>query len=377
LIDIRNCTPQTIGLGDILLPKRGECKLKLFDSSILEYKDYGLNNTDSFDFESAFCETIDFLIDHIREDSKYKMEMYGSLSEASDFMVINESMKDALESFKEWIKKAIEYIKKQAKKFFDKMATWVESNTYVKRNIHLLREAPEFTAKGVYEFKYLCVIEEDPSKLTHLLDPIKSIADKVDTITSNISADGMNAQQLVKEFRTGVDNMSITDTALDKIRGGLLGYKHSVTKDTYNEQIKKLFHDGKTEPGDVQITKEYLKYIADVYDDDGYEKLMKSVYEYIKELEGIYDDSVKSLYKLREKVKKIIGDDTGEDAEKENLHIIAMAYITKMTNYISYLNGDIMLFLSALLDAIREMAVQNNNIAVQIIRKATSGEVNK
>ena len=29
------------------------------------------------------------------------------------------------------------------------------------------------------------------------------------------------------------------------------------------------------------------------------------------------------------------------------------------------------------LDAIREMAVQNNNIAVQIIRKATSGEVNK
>ena len=344
--------------------------MKLFDATILEYQDHGLNTMDSFDFESSFCETIDFLIDHIREESEYKMKMYGGLSEASDFMVINESMKDALETFKEWIKKAIEYVKKQIKKFFEKMVSWLGSNTYIKRNLDILEKAPSFTAKGVYEFKLLCEIERDPSKLINLLDPIRSVSDKIDEITSNISADGIDAKGLVKEFRTGVDEMSITDAALDKVRGGLIGYKHSVSKDTYNAQLKKFFHDGKDEPGNVEVTKGYIDYIHSIYSKNGYEDLMKSSFKYVKELEDIYDHSIKSLYRLRDKVKSIIGDDTGEDAEKENLYIIAMAYISKMTNYISYLNSDIMLFLSALLDTIREMAVQNNEIAVKIIRTA-------
>lgn len=352
------------------MPKRGEYKLKLFDTAILEYQDPGLNNTDSFDFESSFCETIDFLIDHIREESEYKMKMYGGLSEASDFMVINESMKDALETFKEWIKKALEYIKKQIKKFFEKTVSWLGSNTYIKRNLDIVKNAPTFTIKGAYDFKLLCTIEEDPSKLVNLLEPIRVISDKIDEITSNISADDMTAKQLVKEFRTGVDNMSITDAALDKVRGGLIGYKHSVTKETFNAQLKKYLHDGKSEPGDVEVTREYIDYIYSVYSGDGYEALMKSTFKYVKELEDIYDHVIKSLYRLRDKVKNIIGEDVGEDAEKENLYIIAMAYISKMTNYVSYLNSDIMLFLSALLDAIREMAVQNNEIAVRIIRAA-------
>ena len=329
--------------------------MKLFDAAILEYQDPGLNNTDSFDFESSFCETIDFLIDHIREESEYKMKMYGGLSEASDFMVINESMKDALETFKEWIKKALEYIKKQIKKFFEKTVSWLGSNTYIKRNLDIVKNAPTFTIKGAYDFKLLCTIEEDPSKLVNLLDPIRAISDKIDEITSNISADDMTAKQLVKEFRTGVDNM---------------GYKHSVTKETFNAQLKKYLHDGKSEPGDVEVTRAYIEYIYSVYSGNGYEALMKSTFKYVKELEDIYDHIIKSLYRLRDKVKNIIGEDVGEDAEKENLYIIAMAYISKMTNYVSYLNSDIMLFLSALLDAIREMAVQNNEIAVRIIRAA-------
>ena len=334
--------------------------MKLFEASTLAAENdiVSLYESDTFDLESCFLETIDYLIEAAREEGIAKKEMYMGIYEAhGNSDVIHESVDAAIETFKAWIQKAIEYIKKQAKKFFDKLVTWIGDNTYIARNVDMIDNISDFEVKNAYKYS---IPKEFPT------NPLSKVYEKVNSIATNITVDAAGTKDMIKEFKSGVDLLSITDTSLDKVRGELLGKSHSISKETFDSSVRVYFRCGAKEPSTIKASKEYMQDIKKVYQKNGgYESTIKSVYAQIKSVEDCYNKIVASLSRLQDKVEKIVGD--SDEPEKENLYIVAMAYINKMINYTNHVNSDVMIFFSSELDAIREMAVMNNNIAAKVI----------
>ena len=140
--------------------------------------DNPLIESDTFIFESAVDETIDMLTERVQTEYVYKENLYRIIFEATgDATIIHESVHDAIDSFIAWVKKVIQYIKDQCKKFFDKLATWVGDNQYIRNNADLLTNISGFEAKGVY--KYTIPKEFPDNPLAKIGDSIDKVADAV------------------------------------------------------------------------------------------------------------------------------------------------------------------------------------------------------
>ena len=56
-----------------------------------------------------------------------------------------------------------------------------------------------------------------------------------------------------------------------------------------------------------------------------------------------------------------------EGDDNENLFVVATAYINKVMSLVNKMNNSIMLYFSAELDAVREMAITHQKIAARVI----------
>ena len=330
--------------------------MKLFEAKVLSASTSinSIYESDSFDLESNIIETIDYLVEHAQDWAETKTAMYEDIYAANgNRQIITEAVGDVIETFKDWIKKAIEYIKKQVSKFISKLNEWVGDNTYIRKNAKLISNIYDFEVKGAYTYTIPPMID---------LTSIEKIYTQVDTLASNLILDANSTKEMIKVFK-GQNIEDMNERELNSIRGKLVK-KSSITKEAFAASLHSYFRNGETEPGNIKVTKELVDSIQKIYQKDGgYAPTIKKLNAQVKSVEDMYDKTTDAFERLKKRVETIVGD----DEEKDNLYIVAMAYINKMSNYVNEINSAIMLYLSAELDAIREMAVLNNKIAARII----------
>lgn len=323
--------------------------------------DNPLIESDTFEFESAVDETIDMLTERVQIEYAYKENLYQTIFEATgDATIIHESVHDNIDSFIAWIKKVIQHIKDQCKKFFDKLITWVGDNHYIRNNVDLLTNISGFEVKGIY--KYTIPKEFPDNPLSKIADSIDKVADAV--IENSVRHTNAAAKVLIEEYKRG--GMEITEEMIDTLRATLIKGKSKVTESEYLELLHARFHDGKKEPGNMVISEDYMKQIQKNYTSrNSYEDIMKSVYAQIKATETQYNRICNSIMRIRTQIHDL--GEMYEADETENLFVVASAYTNKVMSLVNRMNSSIMLYFSAELDAVREMAITHQKIAARVI----------
>lgn len=320
-----------------------------------------LIESDTFEFESAVDETIDMLTERVQVEYAYKENLYQTIFEATgDAKIIHESVHDNIDSFIAWIKKIIQHIKDQCKKFFDKLVTWVGDNHYICNNADLLTNISGFEVKGIY--KYTIPKEFPDNPLSKIADSIDKVADAV--IENSVRHTNAAAKVLIEEYKRG--GMEITEEMIDTLRATLIKGKSKVTESEYLELLHARFRDGKKEPGNMVISEDYMKQIQKIYTSrNSYEDIMKAVYAQIKATEAQYNRICNSLTRIRTQIHDL--GEMYEADETENLFVVASAYTNKVMSLVNRMNSSIMLYFSAELDAVREMAIAHQKIAARVI----------
>ena len=269
-------------------------------------------------------------------------------------------MQRSIDSFIAWIKKIIQHIKDQCKKFFDKLITWVGDNHYIRNNADLLTNISGFEVKGIY--KYTIPKEFPDNPLSKIADSIDKVADAV--IENSVRHTSAAAKVLIEEYKRG--GMEITEEMIDTLRATLIKGKSKVTESEYLELLHARFRDGKKEPGNMVISEDYMKQIQKNYTSrNSYEDIMKAVYAQIKATEAQYNRICNSLTRIRTQIHDL--GEMYEADETENLFVVASAYTNKVMSLVNRMNSSIMLYFSAELDAVREMAITHQKIAARVI----------
>ena len=320
-----------------------------------------LIESDTFEFESAVDETIDMLTERVQIEYAYKENLYQTIFEATgDAKIIHESVHDNIDSFIAWIKKVIQHIKDQCKKFFDKLVTWVGDNHYIRNNVDLLTNISGFEAKGIYTYTIPKEFPDNP--LSKIADSIDKVADAV--IENNVRNTNAAAKVLIEEYKRG--GMEITEEMIDTLRATLIKGKSKVTESEYLELLHTRFRDGKKEPGNMVISEDYMKQIQKNYTSrTSYEDIMKAVYAQIKATEAQYNRICNSITRIRTQIHDL--GEMYEADETENLFVVASAYTNKVMSLVNRMNNSIILYFSAELDAVREMAITHQKIAARVI----------
>ena len=326
---------------------------KAYDNPLIE--------SDTFELESAVDETIDMLTERVQIEYAYKENLYRTIFEATgDAHIIHESVHSAIDSFIAWVKKVIQYIKDQCKKFFDKLITWVGDNQYIRNNADLLTNISGFEAKGIY--KYTIPKEFPDNPLIKIGDSIDKVANAV--VENSVRNTTAAAKVLIEEYKRG--GMEITEEMVDTLRASLIKGKTKVTESEYLEMLHARFRDGKKEPGDMVITEEYMKQIQTIYKSrTSYEEVMKAVQAQIKATEAQYTRICESITRIRVQIHDL--GEMYEADDTENLFVVATAYTNKVMSLVNKMNNSIMLYFSAELDAVREMAITHQKIAARVI----------
>lgn len=320
-----------------------------------------LIESDTFEFESAVDETIDMLTERVQVEYAYKENLYQTIFEATgDAGIIHESVHSAIDSFIAWVKKVIQYIKDQCKKFFNKLITWVGDNQYIRNNADLLTNISGFEAKGIY--KYTIPKEFPDNPLIKIGDSIDKVANAV--VENSVCNTRAAAKVLIEEYKRG--GMEITEEMVDTLRATLIKGKTKVTESEYLELLHARFRDGQKEPGNMVITEEYMKKVQRIYQSrNSYEEVMKSIQDQIKATEAQYNRICESITRIRVQIHDLGEMYEGDDTE--NLFVVATAYINKVMSLVNKMNNSIMLYFSAELDAVREMAITHQKIAARVI----------
>lgn len=326
---------------------------KAYDNPLIE--------SDTFEFESAVDETIDMLTERVQIEYAYKENLYRTIFEATgDAEIIHESVHSAIDSFIAWVKKVIQYIKDQCKKFFDKLTTWVGDNQYIRNNADLLTNISGFEAKGIY--KYTIPKEFPDNPLIKIGDSIDKVANAV--VENSVRNTSAAAKVLIEEYKRG--GMDITEEMVDTLRASLIKGKTKVTESEYLELLHARFRDGKKKPGDMVITEDFMKQIQKVYKSrTSYEEVMKAVQAQIKATEAQYTRICESITRIRVQIHDL--GEMYEADDTENLFVVATAYTNKVMSLVNKMNNSIMLYFSAELDAVREMAITHQKIAARVI----------
>lgn len=326
---------------------------KAYDNPLIE--------SDTFELESAVDETIDMLTQRVQMEYAYKENLYRTIFEATgDAEIIHESVHSTIDSFIAWVKKVIQYIKDQCKKFFDKLITWVGDNHYIRNNADLLTNISGFEAKGIY--KYTIPKEFPDNPLIKIGDSIDKVANAV--VENSVRHTDAAAKVLIEEYKRG--GMEITEEMADTLRASLIKGKTKVTESEYLEMLHARFRDGKKEPGDMVITEEYMKQIQTIYKSrNSYEEVMKAIQAQIKATEAQYNRICESITRIRVQIHDL--GEMYEADDTENLFVVATAYTNKVMSLVNKMNNSIMLYFSAELDAVREMAITHQKIAARVI----------
>ena len=191
---------------------------------------------------------------------------------------------------------------------------------------------------------------------------MNEVADAV--IENSVQHTNAAAKVVIEEYKRG--GMEITEEMIDILRATLIEGKTKVSESEYLELLHAHFRDGQKEPGNMVITEEYMKQIQKNYQSrNSYEEVMKSIQDQIKATETQYNRICNSITRIRVQIH-----DLGEmyDAdETENLFVVASAYTNKVMSLVNRMNSSIMLYFSAELDAVREMAITHQKIAARVI----------
>ena len=319
---------------------------------------------DSFENSSSFSEAINFLIEDVRATSAIKEEMYENIEDMPyDKDVVNESVKKIYDSFANWIKKVIEWIKRQIDMFFTALDKWINSNKFVKGHID---ELSKFTNKDSFYFTGYQHTFPDGD------DPLKPIIELADSVAAIASSKDMKDKAITKAvvFINNTlkgKNFEDPNAYISKCRAEILGRKGYMPKETFDKELKAHFRNGAYKESKFAVNKSDIdRAISDSKVFSANKKAMgalkTSAYEYYTKI----DKCVSIIQSRMDSV-----DDT--DGSYDNAMIVFSAYLNGIINITKAVNSDVMLYIGSRLDAIKESAIQDSSIAYKAIISMRKG----
>lgn len=306
----------------------------------------------SFDVESCFNETMEFLIQDKIFDTEFRIKENIVIKESTDCTLINESVDSIIENFKKRLMSIIKFIRKQANKFFNSVSKFIGNNKHIISNIdYLALNGKKFTFSGRrYDFSLVNEIN---------LNPLIELRDAIERVRSFSSLDCENIDSMIKELENEFDNFKVDSTTLSVIRGKIVGLSGSLDKAKLVSFIKgDIIDDGSetVEQSDIDKIKRMFT--------GKYSKMDDKITKLISRVESIYNSIINSLSNLKSSVCKFAEKDI-ENGEK--LLVIANTYINMVINYVTSINADIMIVTSTLLQSLRQMIIEMNKTALTII----------
>lgn len=213
--------------------------------------------------KSIVYEATDFCFEHAILDIESVMEdfyfeandnhmnaMYVGLK-ADNCDILEEGLKDFVDSSVEFFKRLIQKFKDFIKKVFMYLNAYIgDFNKFVTRyRKELLSKDPDFNIKG------------NDFTIPNNVPDMSVIDDLLSEYNSEIAHVGsMTKAEIIKQR-----NKIMSNDNMDSVRGKILGLSQKIQKDDFSEEAKKVFRNGEDSDKDININKEKVSDIVNNY----------------------------------------------------------------------------------------------------------------
>lgn len=253
--------------------------------------------------ETYLYSTINFLTENRKEYIGYNKELYRSITECSNHVMLNESFSDYYGKIKNMIDKFINFIKSLFKRFITAINKFIGSDKYLKshkKELYLFDQNDEFDYKG-YTFTFdpaIPVIEplaQYNGEFVGLKDSDLSISDEKKLLNHLADIRAKLASELDGDF-------------YDLLRGEILGRENTrIDESDFLDELFVTFRNGYDSPIGLTIDRGALSDILVAY--EGSEKLLKDVKKLKDTIEKEYTTIKKQIENIiyRNKDRDIAG----------------------------------------------------------------------
>ena len=308
--------------------------------------------------QSVYLDELQYQREEVEIHRDERILMYKLLSEVT-ISSMNESAESILHTIKDWIKRAIEHLKRLLHKFWKTFQGWIDEEQYVKNNKDILKQygSYAFPYKG-FKFSF----KDD----TAICDIFKDISHEIAGLVNDCNTG--NPEVLVNRLHDAYHRAIInnTDEYLGHVRAKMLGGSGYVGRDEFNGACKKYFRSGrkKDTPEIIMIDKTYINGLLEyVTKKDGYAGMKRKVETEASNVYNMLISIEKNLSALIKATSKFRGD------QSENAYAMAIAHANRLSTCANTIYRECMIYFTLKLQAIKDMAIQNNKIAVEAIHK--------
>ena len=289
--------------------------------------------------ESYFTQAVDFIKECNSDITICKMDLYKSISEASEQYVVLESFSEFFTKINDIIDKFIKFIKSLINKFITALYKLIRDDKYItkhKKDFSDFRDADEFKMNG-YEYTFRPNIPVANAN-THFNKEL--FADIYDA-NKGITLDS------VKNANTRTDY----DDDYDIFRGEILGRDSIITIDEFSTELFKEFRNGSTDMGEIEVGRTKVSQALDRF--TNYTKTKTQIESDYKRIERDYDN-----------IKKQVKDITRTNGLNKDAFINRLpdGMTNVETDNMGFVTGDLMLQLDYYVKAKTDQITEYSNI---------------
>ena len=275
---------------------------------------------------------------------------------------LNEGVGDILSSIKEGLAKFIRFLINLAKKFFDKLLSFINDDKFIQNNMAEVAKMGAFKFKSMgYKFTFY---------RSQMSDVFEDMAREVSQIAAHCSIkhtpeDIVNA---IARFKNA-NIINNTDEFYNYIRGKFLANKYGafVEYNGFDTKAFKSFRDNEIRQKEITVDGRYMKDIIDRLKTPktAYEALKTDVRVEITRCEKSVNIINRSLEVIFDRIYRMRGNTKMES----NCITSAYSLYIKLSNAVDQMNSIIGIYAGIRMDAIKEMAEQDKRMVREAIFK--------
>ncbi len=326
--------------------------------------------------ESYFITAMEFIKNRNTEINECKMELYKSISEATETYVINEAFSLFFGKINDIIDKFLKFIASLVKRFSTVLSKIVDSNRYLvkhKKEFENFSEIDNFKFNGFY----YTIVPNVPASNIVAGEFNKDLFDELYNTTS--STIGMDD---VTNGINKIENFDYSD-----FRGKIIGKDYKISESEFAAELFKVYRSNKSETDDIYVDRSIVN------------KALDEFINFRDKRREIEEDN-KNIVKEYDKIKKQVKEITKRNGDL-NAYAFTNAFpgMKNIDNNNGYVSGDLMarvdvyikakcdqitqysnihtLAFTAKLDAIKESYIQNRSMLYTALLKIQRSDIEK
>jgi len=323
-----------------------------------------IESTDSYNDDSYFIETLDFLSNKNREFTYLNAALYKGINESSgDAILIRESFSDFFDGIKKFIKSIIKFLKNLLAKFWVRINSLFMRDKYIeqhKGDLAKFSSIHEFDIRG-YTFKF----EEDVPSINPLQKLDDSIADFKDASGKAKGKDAM---------KTAYDSFLDTkngNSYMDDIRKACIKAKSNISETDFKDELFKIYRSGDSSTSKISVTNAIVTEALSFF--TNYDKMKTSTQRHSDNIEKKYNEIQKkldSVNKITQDGKEVVSieDIIDGDTSSDKIALYDLFMKAKSQEITTIANMHLMAF-SAKLDALKDCYGQDKSILYGAFKK--------